>query len=161
MTKDDIIRLGWNMDRLVGLRRALINREADENGVYLGQHRVLRHIAMHPGCSQREIAQALTQTPAAVTLSTKRLQELGLITKRTNPDNLRQYHLYITEKGKQNGESFMKVIDRYANLTFDGFSEEELELLSGLIEKMYINLKPFREDACCAVSERKGDENKQ
>ena len=148
MEKDEIVRLAWNMDRLVGLRRSLINREADENGIYLGQHRVLRYIVHNPGCSQRDIATALSQTPAAITLSTKRLQEMGMITKETDPKNLRRYHLYVTDKGVQNGESFFEVITRYAGITFEDFSDEDLEKLSELIEKMYLNLKPYKTDVC-------------
>ncbi len=145
MDKEKKTRIGWNMDRLVGLRRHLINREADENGIYLGQHRVVRYVREHPGCSQREIASALSQTPAAITLSTKRLQEIGLITKETDPQNLRQYHLYVTEKGEKNGESFMNVIERYADITFDGFSDDELEQMNSFVERMYLNLKPLKE----------------
>ena len=145
MDKEKKTRIGWNMDRLVGLRRHLINREADENGIYLGQHRVVRYVRQHPGCSQREIAAALSQTPAAITLSTKRLQEIGLITKETDPQNLRQYHLYVTEKGEKNGESFMNVIERYADITFDGFSDDELEQMNNFVERMYLNLKPLKE----------------
>ena len=144
MEKERAMRLGWNMDRLNRFRRDLINREAEANGVYLGQHRVLRYIANHPGCSQRDIASALSQSPAAITLSTKRLQELGLITKETENNNLRQYHLYITDKGIRNGESFLKVIEDYIDRTFEGMSEEELEMLEFLVEKMYRNLEPFK-----------------
>ncbi|MBR3355244.1 MAG: MarR family transcriptional regulator [Oscillospiraceae bacterium] len=146
MDREKKLRLSWNMDRLAGLRRHLINREADENGIYLGQHRVVRYIGEHPGCSQREIAAALSQTPAAITLSTKRLQEIGLITKETDPSNLRQYHLYVTEKGVKNGESFLGVIDRYADITFAGFSDDELEQLSDFIERMQNNLRPLKEE---------------
>ena len=144
MDRDREIRLGWNMDRLARFRRDLINREAEENGVYLGQHRVLRYISDHPGCSQREIAAALSQSPAAITLSTKRLQEMGLITKQTDPGNLRQYHLFITEKGIRNGESFWEVIERYTDRTFSGMTEEEMEMLENLLEKMYRNLEPYK-----------------
>ena len=158
MDKESIVRLSWNMDRLIGLRRHLINREADENGIYLGQHRVVRFIGEHPGCSQRDIAAALSRTPAAITLSTKRLQEIGLITKETDPQNLRQYHLYVTEKGIRNGESFMSVIDRYADITFDGFSDEELEQLSDFVERMYLNLKPLKEERVSSeVNEERRD----
>ncbi|MBQ8995573.1 MAG: MarR family transcriptional regulator [Oscillospiraceae bacterium] len=148
MDNEGIVRLGWKMDRLVGIRRSLINREADENGVYLGQHRVLRYIAKHPGCSQRDIAEALSQTPAAITLSTKRLQEIGLITKETDPENLRRYHLFVTDKGRRNGESFMRVIDKNAELSFKGFSDEELEVLEGFVDRIYYNLKPYRDEVC-------------
>lgn len=156
MDKDRAIRLGWNMDRLARFRRDLINREAEENGVYLGQLRVLRHISSHPGCSQQEVATALSQSPAAITLSTKRLQEMGLITKQTDPNNLRQYHLYITEKGIRNGESFWQVIERYTERTFSGLTEEELETLEALLEKMYRNLEPYKK----AVLQNKTGNNK-
>ena len=66
MDREKKLRLSWNMDRLAGLRRHLINREADENGIYLGQHRVVRYIGEHPGCSQREIAAALDSTAKIV-----------------------------------------------------------------------------------------------
>lgn len=157
MDKESRLHLSWNMDRLIGLRRHLINREADENGIYLGQLRVVRYINEHPGCSQREIAAALQQTPAAITLSTKRLQEIGLITKETDPQNLRQYHLYVTEKGVENGESFMNVLNRYSDITFEGFTDEELEQLDSFIERMYLNLKPLRDERLSTDSSQKGE----
>ena len=131
----------WEMDRLVMLRRVLINREADENGVYLGQHHVLRYIKQHPGCSQKEIAEALSQSAAAVTLSTKRLQEMGLITKQTDADNLRVNHLFITEKGEENESSFISVIERYNELMLDGFSQQELEQMQQFVQRMHDNMR--------------------
>ena len=133
--------LSWELDRYVMFRRVLINREADENGVYLGQHHVLGYIKRHPGCSQKEIAAALSQSAAAVTLSTKRLQEMGLITKRTDADNLRMNHLFITEKGEENERSFLSVIDRYNDMAMQGFSDEEKQQLRSFVARMHQNLQ--------------------
>ena len=141
----DIYLLGWNMDRLMRLRRSLINSEADENGVYLGQHSVLRYIRENPGCSQQELAEALSQTPAAVALSTKRLLELEFITKEKDPKNHRKYRLFITEKGEENRQKMLEVIRRYTDRIFDGFSGEELEQLEEYTHRMYLNLKPYKE----------------
>lgn len=134
-------QLCWEMDRFVMLRRTLINREADENGVYLGQHHVLGYIKHHPGCSQKEIAAALAQSAPAIALSTKRLQELGLITKETDEENHRLNHLYVTEKGERNQSSFLRVVDRYNDLTMQGFTEQEIEQMRGFLHRMKENLR--------------------
>ena len=134
-------RLCWRLGNLQRMHRSLVNRKADEAGVYMGQHHILRHISMHPGCTQNEVAAAMQQSAASISVTTRRLQEEGLIEKYPDENSLRINRLSITEKGRENGRKFLQVLTEYNERMFEGISEEELEELERLVDIMSANLE--------------------
>lgn len=111
-----------------------------ENNVYFGQMPILDYISEHEGCSQVEVADFLSLSPAAVALTAKRLVKSGLITKTSYENNMRYKHLHLTELGKKTRELSNKILDEKDKQMFSGFSESELETLSGYIDRLTLNL---------------------
>ena len=130
----------WEISKVLRLHRSIVNREAVEAGVYMGQHRILGYIAQHEGCTQNEVAQAMQQSAASISVTTKRLQEEGLLDKYPDKASLRVNRLRITEKGKENGRKFRDVMVRTNERMFEGFSDEELGRLASDMERLYTNL---------------------
>ena len=94
--------------------------------------------------SQKEIAEHLGITQAAITGALSKLERDGLISRTVREDS-RYNEISITEKGREIVERsrahFMAVDEK----TFSGFSDEELELFSNCIDKMQNNLKAILE----------------
>ncbi len=145
----------WEMSRLLRLHRSLVNGEAVEAGVYMGQHRILGYIASHEGCTQNEVALAMQQSAASISVTTKRLQEVGLIEKYPDKSSLRINRLRITEKGKENGQKFREVMNRMNEKMFDGFTDDELAAIKRVIDRLYANLGGGAEEKTAADKEEK------
>ena len=130
----------WDIGKVLRLHRSIVNREAVEAGVYMGQHRIMGYIAQHEGCTQNDVAQAMQQSAASISVTTKRLQEEGLIEKYPDRASLRVNRLRITDKGRENGQKFREVMVRTNERMFEGLSEEEMEGLASVIGRLYANL---------------------
>ena len=56
---------------------------------------------LNPACSQMELADRFGVSAAAVTVSLKKLEKGGYITRQTDRQDNRVNHVMITEKGKE------------------------------------------------------------
>ena len=124
------------------LRRIWIQKAQPDVELYFGQLPILEYIRKHPGCTQAEIAEHLCVTPASISTSTKRLQKAGLLTKTTDPDNLRCNRLSVTDEGVVRCENNRKMIDRIHSQMFKDIAEEELLAFSATLNKIQQNLAP-------------------
>ena len=79
------------------LHKTLIDARVREIGIHRTQHRILMHLARCEKLpSQKELAEHLDVTPAAVTLAIKQIEKDGYI-KRTLGKDSRFYEIEITE----------------------------------------------------------------
>ena len=116
------------------------SNELDSLGVHFSQTPILGFISQNPRCTQIEIANALSVSPASIALSTKRMEKAGLITKEIMPDNLRCKRLALTDKGRLIYEKGISIRDEQDDTMYAGLSEDEINELSRLIDKLTINL---------------------
>jgi len=124
------------------LRRIWIQKGQTDAELYFGQLPILEYIHDHPYCTQAEIAEHLCVTPASISTSTKRLQKAGLLTKTTDPDNLRCNRLAITEEGIIRCENNRSMIDRLHIRMFEGIPADELAAFEATLHKVLQNLAP-------------------
>lgn len=128
------------MHRLELLRKIRIHRMMAALKMYPGQPRMMEYINAHPGCTQRELAQALDITPASAAASLKRMEKAGLINRLQDEKDGRRNCLSLTEKGLSQmlqGRSNMDGLDREM---FQGLSREDMETFKALCDKMFDNL---------------------
>ena len=136
----DLHLLGKRIMLLHMLRRKAMQCTDCEKEIVPGQYPLLNYVSKHPGASQQALANMLFVTPASVAQSTKRLQHAGLLEKTSDPDNLRKNRLRVTRAGQNVVDSFHSLIDHVDDMTFQGFSEEELALLLNMHDRMIRNL---------------------
>lgn len=138
--------LGHKLLYINALRRTAIWKAGGDTGACRGQMRVLHCILCNPGWGQKDIAEALYISPAAVADICKRLEQDGLLRRDVDPDNRRCKVLIVTEKGKEadrrHGEIFRMVDEQ----TFAGMTEEELSTLDNLLTKILDNLDGNQEN---------------
>ncbi len=128
--------------RHVQLRRTM----PSDVEVYIGQLPMLEYIIRHDGCTQIDLAEEMHVSPASIALSTKRMQNAGLIEKRVNEQNLRCKMLSATEKGRQVSVRCREVFDAFDERMYAGFSEQERETLSRFLERLAENLNGSAEE---------------
>lgn len=126
------------------LRRNCLQHFAYEGGISWEYVPVLEHIKHFPGCMQADISKKLKVTAAAVTQSTQKLENAGLIEKKVDPDNLRVKRMYITEKGIEMLRQGTQTFDRVDSIMFQGFSDDEVMQLEGLLDRINKNMSDFK-----------------
>lgn len=124
------------------LRRIWIQKAQSDAELYFGQLPILEYVREHDGCTQAEIAESLCVTPASISTSTKRLQKSGLLTKTTDPDNLRCNRLSITEDGRARCENNRRMVDRIHIRMFQDIPPEELAAFERTLNKILRNMAP-------------------
>jgi DNA-binding MarR family transcriptional regulator len=107
---------------------------------------ILDYIRQNSGCMQVDIAKSMQVTPSAVTQSTKKLESMGLIEKKTDKDNLRVKKMYITDKGKETLNRGTQIFDEVDTLMFNGFSDDDITSLCELLGRINKNILSHNPD---------------
>lgn len=140
-----LIRAVEMMIRTDHMHKNMIDSCAKDIGLHRTQHRILM-ILLKEGklISQKTLAQRLEITPAAVTGALKKLENEGYISKVVGDDS-RFNELYITEAGKEFVERVRNTFAATDQKLFADFTDEELEVYIGCLEKMQNNIRAYME----------------
>lgn len=109
--------------------------------LYFGQPAMLEYVRNHPGCSQRQMADEARVTAASVATSFKRLENAGLISRRTDTADTRCRRVYITAAGEKELSNCQAAIEEMNVNMLTNISEEELVILKNCLRKMIKNLQ--------------------
>ena len=126
-------------------RRVILQLVQQCTGISHSQHLLLMVLSNDEFHSQKEIATKLNISPAAVTMSLKKLESEGYIIKNTNPNDTRFNFVTLTEKGEGVVSFSRQLFDDIDHELFAGFSKEELNILSGYLTRILDNLKRIEE----------------
>lgn len=125
------------------LHRRIIERYATRIEMNCSAHRMLLYISRDGGLpSQKELAERLKISPAAVANTVKKLETDGYVERSKARDgcDCRANEITLTEKGLlavKDSEKYFRYVDAAA---LKGFSIEELDTLCSLLDKIQDNL---------------------
>lgn len=122
------------------IHRYHITKSAQKAGLYYGQPIILEYIKEHNLCTQKELADSLHISPASVATSIKRLEKSGFVKRSTDKDDVRKNRLALTDEGLKTLTDFRSICDETDKKMFEGFSEEECQLLCNFLRRLYNNL---------------------
>lgn len=129
------------MIRTDHMHKCLIDSRVRDIGIHRTQHRILMHLARHEKLpSQKELADRLDITPAAVTGALKKIESDGYIERSLGQDN-RYNEIRITEKGRALVKLTRDVFSSTDRSLFDGFSDGELNVYISCLEKLQENIR--------------------
>lgn len=127
--------------RLLRDHKRVIDRYLDSTKLHKSQHRLIMVLSFaEKSMSQRDLAEKLNVTPAAIAVTLKKLAKDGIIQKKISEDDMRFNEVEITEKGRQiakESESVFRYID--ARL-FEDFSKEELLQFESYLDRIQTNV---------------------
>lgn len=127
--------------RLPALRRQCMQNYNHEMGIAWEYVHVLEYIKAHEGCMQTDISKKMNVSSAAVTQSTKILENAGMIKKKIKKDNLRVKQMYITEQGIETAKRGTEIFDNIDAVMYDGLTDEDIEKLENLLDRISQNLE--------------------
>ena len=123
------------------MHKRLFNNKLSDIGMHRTAHIILISIYKNGGIpSQKQLAQTVGITPAAVTGVLKTLENGGYITRNLGKDT-RYNEVNITQKGKELLDSARKVFTEVDRTLFEGFDESEIESYITCLQKMQNNME--------------------
>ena len=109
-------------------------------GLHRTQHITLMHLARREKLpSQKELAEHMNITPAAVTATLKKLEQGGYIKRSAGNDN-RYNEITITQLGKRVVEETKIMFSDIDASLFENFTDEEVEIFIKCFEKLQNNI---------------------
>ena len=122
------------------VQKALLELLKD-TGLTIGQPKILDYLKEHDGSNQKEIAAACFLEAGSLTTILNKMEENGLIERRTLNGNRRSFHIFMTEEGKAKQKLVDAAFSQIESRALAGVSEEELERFMTVYEKIYSNLQ--------------------
>ncbi len=139
------------MMRVQKMRRAVVESRIASLDVSQSQFHVLHEImhAQRHGdgtpISQKDLAERLGISAAAVAMMMKRMESDGYLTRVVSQRDNRFNELHLTEKSQEIIRQSRDIFDALDVEAFDGISDEELDVLCHCLEKIKANLRALPE----------------
>lgn len=133
-------RVGAKLHRLDLLMAYFLRSEGNEL-IPPAQMRMLEFIGGHDGCTQAEVAEEMSVSPASVAQTLKRMESARFISRDACKGNLRANSLHITPLGVEAAKNCRRVFDRLESRMLDGFSADERAQLGELLSRLIDNLE--------------------
>ena len=106
------------------------------------EHRLLMRLSREGGtASQRELAEKMEISTAAVAVALKKLEAEGYVAKRVDASDSRIKSIAITEEGESVVLRSRAIFDRLDAEMYEGVAEEELEAALTLLDKLCENVR--------------------
>ncbi len=145
MTKQRILK--HKMKQFHHIFERVLHHNLNESEVFAGESRLLMLISENDNLSQKELAKKLGTSPASVGVSLKKLESKGYIIRSEDEKDSRAYIIELTQKGDEFIENTHELFQKLDKETFDGFSEDDLNLLESFMDRLHENLLKMLEDS--------------
>ena len=128
--------------RVMRRHHACMERRIGDLGIHHSQHRMLMQLvkSQESPPSQKELAEAMGISPAAVTASLKKLEKEGYVSRSMTDEDNRKNEIRITEQGLERVNKSRAVFEATDKALFAGFSPEEIRLFTSFLERLDDNL---------------------
>lgn len=101
---------------------------------------IMLDILHNPGTSMKEIGCRLDLEKPTVTKTVKKLLALEYIEALEDETDRRISRLYLTEKSDEVLPRVKKIMMAMRDIIYKGFSEEEIDMVNSLMQRMHRNL---------------------
>lgn len=109
------------------------------------QEVILRELCERDGVNQADLARRVGQDRNNLSRTLEILTLKDLVVRGVSDGDRRQSIVYITEQGRSLHRSVYKAVDAYRRILFHGFSQEEIETFSTMVERLTANLESYLE----------------
>ncbi|MBR5871341.1 MAG: MarR family transcriptional regulator [Clostridia bacterium] len=133
------------------MHKTIVDSRISALGINRGQHSILREIARaerNPeakALSQKDIAQHFGVSAAAVAMMMKKMESEGYIIRNMSSSDNRFNELHLTELGHSMLSQSREIFHEIDAATYNGISDEDLEIFMRCLEKMQENLSAMPE----------------
>ncbi len=108
-----------------------------------GQPKVLNYLSVNNGAAQKDIAEGCYLTPGSLTTILTRMEKLGMVERRREDGNMKEIHVYLTEKGKKLSDKAEDIFNELNKIALTGLTPEEKDIFLRTFLKIYANMQKF------------------
>ncbi len=112
----------------------------DRLGYKNGYRQILMFLAHNDGATQVELVRVSHLKAPTISVTLKKMEDEGLVRREQDSKDMRQTHVYLTEKGRALDYEHFDHLKALENVMFEGLSSEEDELLRKSLKKVRDNL---------------------
>jgi DNA-binding MarR family transcriptional regulator len=139
MTSAPVLGAGSLVHQIARDLATALDRQLAPFGVTAQQAALLLHAARQPA-SPSQLMTALGTDTAGMTKLADRLEAKGLIERHRNPQDRRSVLISLTGHGQALVPRLRPVFGRVTSQLFNGFSTQEISVLTTMLERMRGNL---------------------
>lgn len=132
--------VGFLLNDTARLYRRTLDGMLRDLGMTSLQWRTVARLKREPGMRQSELADLLEVEPITLSRMIDRLADSGMVCRKPDPNDRRAWNLYLTDKTDGLIRQLEVEARRVEHQAFAGLSEDERELLAGLVERVRANL---------------------
>lgn len=122
--------------------KCMVENYVEQTGLHRSQHHLLMILSKYANVpSQKEIAERLGISPAAVAVTLKKLEKNGYIERCAAVSDNRYNEIRLSEKGKSVVEYTKNTFYSMDKAVFADFSEDDLRQFSEFMEKIRQNIR--------------------
>lgn len=140
-------KLEFKVLRFVGTLSRAINSKADYKykkfDLQKGQYMFITRVCENPGINFVNLSNMLKVDQATTTKAVKKLIDIGYLNKEQDENDKRGYKLTPTTKALEVYEFIIEEESKQLEISFKGFSEEEKQMATRLIERMSENIEDY------------------
>ena len=131
--------------------RRVFDQRASGMGVTRAQWRVLARLKREPGLKQVELAERLDMEPITLCRIVDRLEEAGLVERKTDPSDRRAWLLELTASADPVVKQLRGLARSIAEEAMDGIEEGDIRALQDRLAAIRSNVTRFGEQRGKAV----------
>lgn len=124
-----VSRLAWEYAR----------EKMNTDGLSSVQNKVCIAIYNNPGLSQDDVARALGMDKSSIAKLIAKLMEGKYVTRQTNPQDRREYKLYLDERGEKVTQDLVNCLEEFQQNYISSIRPDLLEELNDVLNKILEN----------------------
>ena len=107
----------------------------------LEQFHLLKHMSSDSGMSQRELGELVIKSPANITRILDRLEQKNLILRRSNPEDRRATHVFLTDQGSRLIEEVFAIFESFSSQLTQDTTDNEQQVTQKVLNTIARNIK--------------------
>ena len=115
-------------------------RESESEMMQESVRLIIICLAHGDGITQLDLVKKTHLSPPTVSITVKKLENMGYISKVSDAEDQRAVRVYLTDKGRQLDNSARNAVHNINNILMQGITPEQTELLTQLLGHMRDNL---------------------
>ena len=116
-----------------------INLQLQQYNITRAEAPILLTLYSGDGVTQEYISKCYHLNEATVTRTVKRMENKGIVERKSDSEDKRKKLLFITDDGRKIAEELIRIQDEFENELFSSFSDDELDAFKKLTDKLLEN----------------------
>ena len=133
--------LYWRLRNISYERMLVVNEMLSKYDLHYAQPPVLGVIQHHKSATQKELADYMNTSAAAMSATLKRMQKAGLVEKTQDKEDTRVNKITLTAKGEKTHEETFEKTMNIDRKMLEGFTEEEIKQLFVYLDRIHTNIE--------------------